>query len=271
MKGGEPFGLRLPVKPSAVYHRSAHAGGVSVHILGGRVGNYVGSPLEGAAVDGRGEGVVHDEGHAVAVRHAGEFLDVQHLPAGIGDALAEEGLGIRPERCGYLLFRRIAVDKGALDAHFLERHAEKVEGASVNVGGADEMIACLADIKHGEKVGSLPRRGEHGAYAAFQIGYLFGHSVVGRVLEAGIKIAFRFQIEEFGHLLAGFVLECRALIDRQNARIPIAGVPSALHAERAEVEFFCFHIGVIVVVGMVFSILSPPVSRRACAAAGPRG
>ena len=75
--GGEPgelVGMGVPVKVAAVDNSATHCRGMAVHILGGRVSHDVGTPLEGAAVDGRGEGVVHDEGHTVAVGDAGKLL-----------------------------------------------------------------------------------------------------------------------------------------------------------------------------------------------------
>ena len=124
--------MGVPVKVTAVDDSSTYCGGVAIHILGGRVGHDVGTPLEGAAVDGRGKGVVHDEGHTVAVGDAGKLLDVEHLAAGVRDSLAEEALRVGAESLLYLLLRSILIDEGHLYAELLHRHAEEVVGATID-------------------------------------------------------------------------------------------------------------------------------------------
>ena len=63
-QAGEFVGVGHPVEASAVHDGAPHRYAVAVHVLGGGVGHDVGAPLEGTAVDGGGEGVVHDQGHA---------------------------------------------------------------------------------------------------------------------------------------------------------------------------------------------------------------
>ena len=92
---------------------------VAVHILGGGVGDDVRAPLEGAAVDRGGEGVVHDQGHAVGVGGLGELLDVQHRQGGVGNGLAEHGLGVGPEGGVQLLLGAVGSHEGGLNAHLL--------------------------------------------------------------------------------------------------------------------------------------------------------
>ena len=105
---------------------------MTVHVLRGRVGYDVASPLEWTAVDGSGEGVVHDEWYAVAVGHLGKALNVEHVAARVGDGLAEEALRILLEASLYLLVRPFRVNEGTLYAEFLHCHAEEVERAAVD-------------------------------------------------------------------------------------------------------------------------------------------
>ena len=72
----EFFGVRFPVEVAAIHHNAANRGGMSVHIFRCRVGNDVASPLKGVAIDGRGKGVVHNQGHAIAVGNACELLNI---------------------------------------------------------------------------------------------------------------------------------------------------------------------------------------------------
>lgn len=95
-------------------------------------------PLKRSAVDGRGEGVVDYEWHAVAVGQACKPLNVEHLAARIGDGFAKHHLGVRAESLLYLVVAGFGIDEGALYAELLERHAEQVERSAVNlVGGHD--------------------------------------------------------------------------------------------------------------------------------------
>ena len=131
-QSGELLRMGLPVKVTAIHNDTTHSCSVPVHVLGGRVGHDVGPPLEGAAVDGGGEGVVHDEGHAVAVGDTGKLLNVEHLAAGVRDGLAEEALRVGTEGLLYLLLRSVLVDEGHVDAELLHRHAEEVVCAAID-------------------------------------------------------------------------------------------------------------------------------------------
>lgn len=56
-----------PGKLAGVDHDAADAGAVAAHVLGQRVHDDVRAMLEGAAEHRRGDGVVNDQRHAVAV------------------------------------------------------------------------------------------------------------------------------------------------------------------------------------------------------------
>ena len=88
-----------PVKPASVHDGSAHGRAVPVHVLGGGMRHDVRAPLQRPAVDGRGKGVVHDQGYAVRVRGSGKLLNVQYGQRGVGDGFAKDGLGVGAERC----------------------------------------------------------------------------------------------------------------------------------------------------------------------------
>ena len=195
------------------------------------MGHDVGAPLEGAAVDGGREGVVHYQGYAVAVRDACEFLDVEHRAAGIADGLSEDGLGVGPDRSLDLLVGGVLVDEAALDAELAQSHGEEVVGASVDFGRGDEVVAGAADVQNREEVGRLAGRSQHRSDSALQFGYLGGHAVVGGVLEPRVEISVLLEVEEHGHLLAGVVLEGRALDYGEDSRASVLRLPAALYAD----------------------------------------
>ena len=100
VRGTKPWkfvGIFCPVKFSAVHNGTAHGGGVAVDVFGGGVGDNVGTPLDGTAVDGGGKGVVYNEGDTVAVGHLGKLFNVQHRQSWIGNGFPKDRLGVGPE------------------------------------------------------------------------------------------------------------------------------------------------------------------------------
>ena len=88
----------IPVEIPTVYDATAHAGGMSVHVFGGRMNHDVRPPFKRTAVDRSGEGVVYDQRYTMAVRDTGEFFNVQHFQGRIGDCFSEQGFRVRTER-----------------------------------------------------------------------------------------------------------------------------------------------------------------------------
>ena len=220
-----------PVEPAAVHDGTAQHRAVAIHVLGGGVGHDVGPPLEGAAVDRGGKGVVHDERHAVGVGRIGKLFDVQHGQGGVGDGLAEDRLGVGPEGSVQLFLGAQRVHEGGLDAHLFHGDRDQVEGAAVDGAGRHDVVARLAEVEQGEEVRGLAAAGEHGGGAALQLADLLGHQVAGGILQAGIEVTVSFQVEQLAHVLAGGVLEGGGLDDGDLAGFAVAGGVTALHAD----------------------------------------
>ena len=136
-----------PVKIAAIDHATSHLSGHTVHILGGGVGDNVSAPFERAAVDRCGERIVDDKRHTVFVGYLGKFLDVENSAARVGDGFTEKGFGVRLEGSLYLFLAGLRRNEGALDAEFLQRDAEEIECAAVNLIRGNEMVASLTDIE----------------------------------------------------------------------------------------------------------------------------
>ena len=182
-QAGEFVGVSHPVKLAAVHNGAAHRCAVAVHILGGGVGDDVGAPLDGPAVDGGGEGVVHDQGHPVCMGGTGKLFNVQHGQGGVGDGLAEYGLGVGTEGGVQLFLGAGGGHEGHVDPHFGHGDRDQVEGAAVDGGGGDDVVPALADVEQGEEVGRLPAGSQHGGGAPLQGSDLAGHRVTGGVLQ----------------------------------------------------------------------------------------
>ena len=151
----EFLGIRHPVEVAAIHYYAANLRCSTVHILGGRVGNDVGTPLEWATVDRCGEGVIYDERNAILVSDACELLDVEHGTARVADGFAEHHLGVRAESLLDFLLAGVRVYEGALDAELLQGNAEEIEGTAVDFVRGNDVVASLADVEYGIEVGSL--------------------------------------------------------------------------------------------------------------------
>ena len=85
----EPFSLRHPVERAAVHDDAAHCRAMPAHEFGERMHHHIGAMRDRPHQDGRGDGIVHDQGHAVLVRDIRNRLDVADIAGGIADRLAE--------------------------------------------------------------------------------------------------------------------------------------------------------------------------------------
>ena len=166
---GELIGVRGPVEATGVHDGTAHGRAVTVHVLGGGVRHDIGAPLDGTAIDGRGERVVHDQRHAMGMRGGGETLDVEHGECRIGDGLAEDALGVGAEGRLELLIGRVGGDKGALQAHAAHGVDEQIVAAPVDGRARHHVIARPGDIEDGEEVRGLTGARQHGGGAALEL------------------------------------------------------------------------------------------------------
>ena len=157
--GGEArelVGMRHPVEVARVHDGTAHCGAMAVHVLGGGVRDDVGAPLDGTAVDGRGERVVHDQRHAVRMSRGGEALDVEYRERWVGDGLAEHALGVGAKCRLKLLVACIGRDERALQAHAAHGVGEQVVGAAVDGGACHHVVTGAAMLKTAKKFAAWP-------------------------------------------------------------------------------------------------------------------
>ena len=189
------------------------------------------APFKRATVDGRGEGVVHEEGHAVGMSKAGEAFDVKDVAAGIRDGFTEDTLRVRAEERLDFFVGRVGVKEGALDAHLFHRHAKEIERAAVDGVGGEEVVAGFADVEDGIERRSLSAGGQHRTDAALERSNLGRHGIVGRVLKTRVEIAAVLEVEQSRHLLAVVIFKGGALIDGKHARFSLLGLPARLHTK----------------------------------------
>ena len=234
-----------PVKAAAVHNDAAHLNGMPVHIFGCGVHHDVRAEVEGAAEYGRGKGIVDDQRQAVAVRQGGHALDIQHVQRGIGQRFAEDGAGLGTDGLFDFGIGSRLIDEGHFDSHFFERDGKKIEGAAVDAGRADDVIAAAGNIENGQQVRRLPRCGAQGAHAAFELGNLAFHGIDGGIGQTGIEKAFVLQIEQARNGGSGFIGEGRALRYGQDAGFAVAGRIAAVKTKGLWFHGFLVRVAIL--------------------------
>ncbi|CAM4172240.1 hypothetical protein ACAN107058_23330 [Paracidovorax anthurii] len=184
-----------PGELAAVHDGAADAVAVAAQVLGERVHHDVGAVLDRAQQVGAGHGVVHDQRHAVVVRHLRQRGDVGHVAQRVADGFDEHRLGPRVDVPGEA--RRIArIGEARGDALARQRVGEEVVGAAVERAGRDDVVARLRDGLDGVGDGRHARgQGQRGDAALQRRDALFQH-VVGRVHDARVDVAGHLQVEQ---------------------------------------------------------------------------
>ena len=229
----ELFRIKAPVKIAGVHNSAAYAHGMSVHVLGGGMGNDVRPPFKRIAVNGRGKGIVHNQRHLMGVGRLCKFFNVKHHQRGVGNGFRQHTSCIFLKSLAEGFIVRIRIHDSAGNSHFLHCYGDEVEGAAVNGGRKHHMAARLTDIEHRIIVSGLAGGCEHGRHAALQLADLLRNTVIGGVLEPGVKIAVLLQIEKASHLLGGIVFISGCLIDGKDPGFPVSGLPARL-------DTYCF-------------------------------
>ncbi len=86
--------MRLPVEAARVHQHAAHGAAMAAHELGEGMHDDVGAELRRLEQHRGRHGVVHDQRHAMVMRHAGDCLNIADIPGGIAHRLAEHRAGV---------------------------------------------------------------------------------------------------------------------------------------------------------------------------------
>ena len=237
-QAGELLGMGRPIKLAAVNNHAADGRCVTIHVLGGRVGHNIGAPLNGTAVDGSSEGVVHDQRDAMGMGSPGKFFNVLHGKSRVGNGFAKNRLGVGPESGIQLFFRAVRVQEGGLQTHLLHGHSEQIEAATVDGGTCHNVISAAGNIEYSHKVGSLAGAGQHSSAAAFQCANFGSHRIAGGVCQTGVEVAVGFQIEQLAHVLRSVIFKGCALHNGNLSGFPVARLITSLNAKCLSPQFF---------------------------------
>ena len=199
-----------------------------------RMDDDVGAPVERAAQVRRRERVVDDQRRAVLVRDRGDGLEVEHGARRVADRLAEERLGLGPQRRapGVEVAR---VDEVEVDRELAEEVLELGQRAAVERPRGDDVIAGLEQREEDRRLRREAAREGDRAGAALEARDALLEHRDRRVHDPRVGVAVLLQVEVRGRALDVLEDVARGLEDRHRARTgvrvgPLAGV------DRARVE-----------------------------------
>ena len=220
----------IPVKASAVNNAAADLNGMTVHIFGRGMCNDIGAKSERTAIDGRREGIIDDQRHSVAVGRLCKQFQIRHDKRRIGESFGKHTPCIFTE-CGVQFFlRAVRIHKSALNAHFVKRLVEQIEGAAVNSAGADNMAARMADIQDSDHGCGLTGRSQHRTDASLQCSDLLLNGIQRWVAQTGVEEARILKVKQTPHRLRSFIPEGGALYNRHHARLSVSRMISCMNA-----------------------------------------
>ncbi len=212
VEAGEALLVLRPGELATVHDGAADAVAVAAQVLGERVDDDVRAVLDGAQQVGAGHGVVHDQRHAVVVRHTRQRGDVGHVAQRVADGFDENGLGAAidvPREAG----RVARVREAGGNALARQRVREQVVGAAIERAGRYDVVAGLGDGLDRVGDGRHARgQGQRGDAAFERRDALFEH-VVGGIHDAGVDVARHLQVEQVRSVLGAVEGVGRCLVD----------------------------------------------------------
>lgn len=144
-----------PVEFAAVDDDAADCGAVAADPFRGRVDDDVGAVLQGLhVVAACAEGVVYYDGDGVLVGDCGDGFEVGDVVAWVADGFDVDGFGLVVDQL-LKVFGLVALHEFGVDAEAGEEDFELVVGASVEVGGGDDVVAGVCEGGDGHELGGL--------------------------------------------------------------------------------------------------------------------
>ena len=233
-------GVLFPVKIAAVDEDAANRRAVTPDVFGGRMHDDRGAVLDRLAQHRAGS-VVHDERDAHCAADFGDLGDREDGELGIRQGLAIPAAGPRVARLAEI-FRIGGVDEAAFDAHGAHGVLEQIPGAAIDVGRADEIVADVTDILHGEQRGGLSGGNRQSGDTAFECRHALLQHGLRRIHDAGVDIAELFEREQVAGVFGRIELIRRGLVDRHgNSRGGRIGPVSGMQDNRFCVLTGCRH------------------------------
>ena len=127
------------------------------------------------------------------------------------------------------------VDEGGVDAEAAQRHVELGDGAAVELGGGDDVVAGLGQRGEGDELGGHARGRGHRTDAALEGGDALLERGDRGVADPRVDVAVLLQGEEVGGVVGVLEDEGRGLVDRDGAGA-VLGVGGAAGVQGAGAE-----------------------------------
>ena len=163
------FAGGMPVEPAAIDDDAADRDAVAADPFGRRIHHDIGAELDRAAEERRRKGVVDQQRNLRVMRDLRDIRNIQHLKPGIADGLADHKPRIRLDR-GAEFIERARLDEGRRDAEARQRVRQQIDGAAIERGGGDDVVAGIEDRRDRQmQRGHAARRADR-ADAGFQRG-----------------------------------------------------------------------------------------------------
>ena len=141
---------------------------------------YVGAVVEGFQQDWRGDGVVHHQRHAMAMRDLRQRLDVADIAGGIADRLGEDRLGVFVDQ-PFDGVGLVALGETGRDALAGQDMAEQGVRRAVELRHGDDVATGVGEIDEREMQRRLTAGHRECADAAFEFGNALLEHGCGRI------------------------------------------------------------------------------------------
>ena len=147
-----------------------------------------------------------------------DSIEVRNVQTRVPNRLHEERFGVFVDGLTEI-FRVALIDKFHIDAELGQRVVKQVVGAAIETGRRDNVLARMAQVHDGQRLGSLTRRGRQGPRSPFEQRESLLEDVGRGVHQAGVDIAEFLQSEQPRGVIAVIEDVRGRLIQRQGARI----------------------------------------------------
>ena len=150
------------------------------------------------------------------MRDLRDLRDIQHFEPGIADGLADHEPRVRLDRRAEFV-ERARLDEGGGDAEARQRVRQQIDGAAIERGGGDDVIAGIEDgCDRQMQRGHAARRADR-ADAGFQRGEPLLEHGGRRIGNARVDVAGAFQVEQRRGVVGILEHVGRGLVDRNRA------------------------------------------------------
>ena len=142
----------------------------------------------------RREGVIDDQRKVMLVGNGGEFLDVEHVAAGVANRLAVERLGVLahgPFPCVHIVW----INPREADVHLLQKMLELVDGAAVERRRRHDVVARLEQREQRGHLRGDAARKRHRAAAAFEVRHALFEDGRGGIHDARVMLPYSCRLK----------------------------------------------------------------------------